>query len=93
MPPLAVRVWEYDVPADPPGSTPFVVIVSVVSMVSVYALDVAACAASMTPIVKFAEPALTGVPLIVPLDAFSPSPAGSVPETREKVYGDVPLET
>ena len=62
-------------------------------MMSMYPLDVAACAASITPIVKLDWPALAGVPLIVPLDALSPSPAGSVPDAREKVYGGVPLET
>jgi len=31
-----------------------------------------------------------GVPVIAPVDAFSDRPAGSVPEVRDHVYGDVP---
>lgn len=46
-------------------------------------------AASLTCAVKAYDPALVGVPEIVPV-VLSESPAGSVPPTRLQLYGGVP---
>ncbi len=57
-----------------------------------YALD-AVCggaAASCTPTVKFAVPAVVGVPVIAPVELFSVRPAGNDPAVIDHVYGVVP---
>ncbi len=55
---------------------------------------VAVCAVgaveSVTFAVKLNDPAVVGVPEIVPLDTASVRPAGSVPELMLQLYGVVP---
>jgi hypothetical protein len=46
--------------------------------------------ASVTRTVKEKEPAVVGVPLITPVDAFSASPGGNDPELSANEYGAVP---
>jgi hypothetical protein len=41
-------------------------------------------------IVKLYVPALVGVPLMTPVDAFSERPAGNAPAVSAKVMGAVP---
>ena len=45
---------------------------------------------SVTVAVKLTLPAVVGVPVMAPVEAFSVSPAGSDPELIENVYGGVP---
>ena len=64
-------------------------------IVSVYALD-AVCggmAASCTPTVKLAVPAVGGVPVIAPVAVFRVNPAGNDPAVIAHVYGEVPPVT
>ena len=90
---MAATVWEYTVPTVPAGNGLAVLIVSVAGlMVNANALD-AVCgepAESCAWIVKFAVPAVVGVPLIAPVPAFNVSPAGSAPAVTLHVYGGVP---
>ena len=46
--------------------------------------------ASVTLTVKLDVWAVVGVPVIAPVEAFSDSPAGSVPELRDQWYGGAP---
>jgi hypothetical protein len=45
---------------------------------------------SVTRIVIADVPAVVGVPVIAPVDAFNTRPAGNVPAARSHVYGVVP---
>ena len=47
-------------------------------------------AASVTRIRKFAVVATVGVPVMLPLLATSPNPAGRLPDTIDQLYGNVP---
>src|ERR1019366_3874080 len=49
--------------------------------------------ASTTLTVKLEVPAVVGVPEITPVEVFSVSPAGSVPEVSENLNGAVPPVT
>jgi len=82
VPPVAAILCEYTVDTVPTGNGFAVLIVKVAGLiVSANALD-AVCgvpAESCAWIVKFAVPAVVGVPLIAPVPAFNVSPAGSAP--------------
>ncbi len=45
---------------------------------------------SVTWIVKFDVPAVVGVPLIAPVEAFRLSPPGRVPAETDQLYGAIP---
>ena len=45
---------------------------------------------SVTRSVKFEVPAVVGVPVIAPVEAFNDRPAGKLPTTVAHVYGVVP---
>jgi hypothetical protein len=45
---------------------------------------------SVTCTVKFVIPAAVGVPLIIPVESFSASPAGKLPLEIAQEYGGVP---
>lgn len=49
-------------------------------------------AASVTLIANEYVPAVVGMPLINPVEAFRLRPVGKLPEFREYVYGAVPLD-
>jgi hypothetical protein len=81
---VACREAAYDCPAVPWGSELVLTTSGGAATVSVSVL-VAVCgvaAESFTCTVKDEDPALDGVPLIAPLEAFKLSPAGSEPEAR-----------
>jgi hypothetical protein len=47
-------------------------------------------AVSVTRTVKFEVPAVVGVPVILPVEAFRAKPPGSVPVEMDQVYGVIP---
>jgi hypothetical protein len=59
-------------------------------MVIANALLAVACALSVTCIVKFADPAVVGWPLIVPVPAANDNPVGSAPTVTAHVLPPVP---
>lgn len=84
LPPLAVNVWLYTVPAVPPvntvGFAPFGDTVIVWQLIVIeYACVAGQPLASFARIVKFAVPMPVGVPEIRPLDELSDRPPGKLP--------------
>ena len=47
---------------------------------------------SLTMILNFEVPVLVGLPLMTPVEPASESPAGSLPEEMDQVYGVAPPE-
>jgi hypothetical protein len=89
-PPEAVSACEYAVPTVPAGSDA-VVIVKAGLIVSDSAFVMLPLALSVTFTVKLVDPAVPGVPEIVP-PADRVNPAGSVPTDTVQVYGVNPPE-
>jgi hypothetical protein len=91
VPPLAVNVWEYDVPAVPAGSGEVVVIdrPAMIVRLKAFCEFCGMVLLSVTRIVKLNEPSEVGVPLNVPLDERL-NPPGKEPEANDHVYGDAP---
>ena len=73
----------------PPGSD-IVVMESAGLMVIVRAPVAVRDPLSVARTVMFDVPAVVGVPVIAPDDAFNDNPAGKVPVARSHVYGVVP---
>ena len=71
------------------GSVP-VVIASVDAIVPLYDCEAVTLLLSVAVMAKAYAPALVGVPLMVPVDASSDSPAGSAPDVTENDSGAVP---
>ena len=67
-----------------------VVMASAETTVTLYDCDAVTLFASVAVIVKLYVPALVGVPLMTPVDAFSESPEGSAPAVSANVMGAVP---
>ena len=92
VPPVAVSVCEYAVPACPFGSDNFVIVKTVGVIVSVR-LTFVVCAGELESVTLnvsgVALIAAVGVPLIKP-DEFSVKPPGNVPEVSVHVFGAVP---
>jgi hypothetical protein len=91
VPPVAVNVWEYDVPKVPGGSGELVMIDSGTTIVRMktFCEFCGLALLSVTRIVKLNDPAAVGVPLNVPPDERL-NPPGNEPELNDHVYGDVP---
>jgi hypothetical protein len=95
VPPLAANVVVYAVPTCAEG-TELVVICTGVTAAATVTLNafVAVCAVgtveSVTLAVKLNDPAVVGVPEIVPLAAASVRPGGNAPELMLQLYGVVP---
>jgi hypothetical protein len=90
VPPVAAKLWEYAVPTVPFGRGDAVVIASGGgSTVSANDFVVICDALSRTRTVKFAVPAVVGVPVITPA-ADNVRPAGGVPDVTDHKYGGAP---
>jgi hypothetical protein len=94
VPPLAVSVAEYTVPACPAGNALVVICTGTAVALTVSVnVFVVVCAVgvveSVTFAVKLNVPAAIGVPEIVPVPD-SVTPAGSAPEAMLQLYGVVP---
>src|SRR3954452_15374430 len=85
VPPLAESVWLYAAPAVPPGSDDVVTVSGGGATLMLSACDAVAFELSLTCTVKFAVPAVVGVPLMAPL-AASDRPAGSEPSVVDHAY-------
>jgi len=90
VPPVAASVVLYAAPFVPAGSGDAVEMAGTALMVKTNACAVVAEAASVRVTVKFAIPAVVGVPEMTPVAAASVSPAGSNPALIDQVYGVVP---
>ena len=92
-PPVAVKVWEYGVPAWPPGNDVVVIVKAAEATVSVR-LTFDVCAGELESVtLKVSATAfavVVGVPLITPVEEFNASPVGSVPEVSVHAYGAAP---
>lgn len=88
LPPVALTACEYAVPAVPAGNEDVVIVKAGALMVSDSAALADAEALSVTLTVKLDEPAVVGVPEIVPPARLNP--AGSDPLPMDHVYGEVP---
>ncbi len=99
VPPVAVSVVEYAMPTwigGVLGSTGMVmrsccgVIASDKTLETLSAGLLASVTLNVRETGELAGVGVVGVPLITPVDAFSDSPAGSVPEVSDHVYGVAP---
>ena len=88
VPPVALTGCEYAVPAVPVGSEDVVILKAGALMVSTRAALPDPEALSVTFTVKLDNPAVVGVPAIVPPERLNP--AGSDPLVTDHVYGGVP---
>jgi hypothetical protein len=88
VPPDAVSVCEYAVPTTPLGSDVVVTLIVAGLMVMVSDAGADCDALSVARTVNVLDPAVVGVPEIVP--PVSVSPAGNVPLVNDQVYGGVP---
>ena len=92
VPPVAAKLCEYEVPTAPFGRGDAVVIESGgASTVRTNDFVVICDALSRTWTVKFAVPAVVGVPVIAPA-ADNVRPAGGVPDVTDHMYGGAPPE-
>jgi hypothetical protein len=90
-PPVTCSVWLYAVETVPPGRLVVVTVnceTTTILSVCVAALELV----SVTFTVKFAVPAVVGVPEITPA-VFNVNPAGRLPDEIVHVYGEVPPVT
>jgi hypothetical protein len=89
-PPVAASVCEYAVPTAPLGRLAVVTDRSTgIAMDSAFVAVSAGACESVTRTVKFDVPAVVGVPDITPPE-LKDSPAGSVPEANDQLYGVTP---
>ena len=91
LPPDAARVCEYDA-VTVPSERVAVVTVRVLYIVIESALVSVAPLSSITWTVKLLVPAVVGVPLITPVEAFKLNPAGRTPIVILQLYGVLPPE-
>ena len=91
VPPAAASACEYAIPAVPAGSDAVVIFKAGGLIVSDNAFVVLPLALSVTFTVKLLDPAVPGVPEIVP-PADKVNPEGSVPTDTVHVYGGDPPE-
>jgi len=90
VPPVAAKVWEYDVPTVAAGKGATVVIENGDGVTVIESdFDAAWEAASATWTVKIKIPAVVGNPLITPV-VESVNPWANVPATTDQEYGGVP---
>ena len=89
VPPLAESVWLYAAPTVPAGSDDVVMVNGGGATVMLSDCVAVAFELSFTCTVKFAGPAVVGVPLMVPL-AASNRPEGSEPRVVDHVYPPIP---
>jgi hypothetical protein len=91
--PLAVSVWLYAAPTEPPESV--VVVISGATGAAVIAMLKSFVASGETPLaavtVNAAVSTVVGVPAISPVAAFNVRPAGSVPVVTDQVMGLLPV--
>ena len=92
VPPLAARVWLYEVPTVPFGRLAVVMPGAVLTVID-SAFVAEAPTLSATFAVKLDAPEAVGVPVIAPLEATIDRPAGRLPEDIDHVSGDVPPVT
>jgi hypothetical protein len=93
VPPIAVRVCEYGVPATPAGSEVVVNCSGKLITLMVTVVVPLCCGVPESVTLKIygvAPVATVGVPLICPVEALNVSPAGSVPAVNCQVYGETP---